>query len=132
MGLMQHRPRYSKNEPFEHGFAERLWADYRQKPGRSLRNDRMESSLPVVLDHAERIDAKLPLKCGLKQLVTQDLSRHERLIVVLYYHESMTMRESGRVLDLSESRVSQMHASILRRLQAQTQHRGGEWTEGND
>lgn len=132
MGLMQYRPRYPKNEPIERGFADRLWADYRQKPGRSLRNDRMESPLAVVRDHAQQVDATLPSKRDLKQLVTQDLSRHERLIVVLYYCESMTMREIGRVLDLSESRVSQMHASILLRLPAQTQPRRGGWAERND
>lgn len=126
MGLMQYRPRYPKNEPLGRGFADRLWTDDQQKPGRSLRNDRTEAPLPVVLDDAERIDAKLPSKRDLKQLVAQDLSRHERLIVVLYYYESLTMREIGHVLDLSESRVSQMHASILLRLRAQTQPREGE------
>jgi RNA polymerase sigma factor for flagellar operon FliA len=35
----------------------------------------------------------------------------------------MTMKEIGLTLDLSESRVSQMHSSILARLKAQMQHR---------
>ncbi len=43
--------------------------------------------------------------------------------MVLYYYESMTMKEIGLTLDLSESRVSQMHSSILARLKAQMQHR---------
>jgi RNA polymerase sigma factor for flagellar operon FliA len=60
----------------------------------------------------------------LKDLVTKGLSRAERLIVVLYYYEQMTMKEIGVTLDLSESRVSQMHSSILARLKAQLQHRG--------
>ena len=33
--------------------------------------------------------------------------------------EEMTMKEIGLTLNLSESRVSQMHSSILRRLQDQ-------------
>jgi RNA polymerase sigma factor for flagellar operon FliA len=41
----------------------------------------------------------------------------------LYYYEEMTMKEIGVTLDLSESRVSQMHSSILARLKAQMQHR---------
>lgn len=59
----------------------------------------------------------------LKDLMTKGLSRAERLIVLLYYYEGMTMKEIGATLDLSESRVSQMHSSILARLKAQMQHR---------
>jgi RNA polymerase sigma factor FliA len=63
----------------------------------------------------------------LKELLTKGLSRAERLIVVLYYYEEMTMKEIGMTLDLSESRVSQMHSSILARLKAQMQHRTREF-----
>ncbi len=59
----------------------------------------------------------------LKDLVTKGLSRAEQLIVTLYYYEGLTMKEIGATLDLSESRVSQMHSSILARLKAQMQHR---------
>ncbi len=55
----------------------------------------------------------------LKQLIATGLSRAERLILVLYYYEQMTMKEVGAALDLSESRVSQMHSSILARLRPQ-------------
>ena len=65
----------------------------------------------------------------LKDLITKGLSRAERLIVVLYYYEEMTMKEIGVTLDLSESRVSQMHSSILARLKAQLQHRTKELQE---
>ena len=63
----------------------------------------------------------------LKLLITKGLSRAERLIVILYYYEEMTMKEIGITLDLSESRVSQMHSSILARLKAQMQHRAKEF-----
>jgi RNA polymerase sigma factor for flagellar operon FliA len=59
----------------------------------------------------------------LRDLITKGLSRSERLIVVLYYYEGMTMKEIGATLDLSESRVSQMHSSILARLKSQMQFR---------
>jgi RNA polymerase sigma factor for flagellar operon FliA len=61
-------------------------------------------------------------KLDLKGVITRGLSRAERLIVILYYYEEMTMKEIGMTLDLSESRVSQMHSSILARLKAQMQH----------
>ena len=47
----------------------------------------------------------------LKDLITKGLIRAERLILILYYFEEMTMKEIGATLDLSESRVSQMHSS---------------------
>lgn len=68
-------------------------------------------------------------KGDLKDLLTKGLSRAERLIVILYYYEDMTMKEIGATLDLSESRVSQMHSSILARLRAQMQHRERDFAE---
>ena len=62
-------------------------------------------------------------KKDLRELVTRGLSRAERLIVLLYYFEEMTMKEIGETLDLSESRVSQMHSAILLRLKTQLDKR---------
>ncbi|MCC9599755.1 FliA/WhiG family RNA polymerase sigma factor [Stieleria sp. JC731] len=58
-------------------------------------------------------------KNDLMRLVTKGLNRNERLIIILYYYEELTMKEIGATLDLSESRVSQMHTSIVNRLQNQ-------------
>jgi RNA polymerase sigma factor for flagellar operon FliA len=58
-------------------------------------------------------------KNDLMRLVTKGLNRNERLIIILYYYEELTMKEIGATLDLSESRVSQMHTSIVNRLQGQ-------------
>ena len=58
-------------------------------------------------------------KNDLMRLVTKGLNRNERLIIILYYYEELTMKEIGMTLDLSESRVSQMHSSIVQRLQQQ-------------
>ena len=66
-------------------------------------------------------------KRDLKNLLTKGLTRAERLIIVLYYYEEMTMKEIGATLDLSESRVSQMHSSIVARLKAQMNTRKKEF-----
>jgi hypothetical protein len=51
-------------------------------------------------------------KHDLMRLVTKGLNRNERLIIILYYYEELTMKEIGATLDLSESRVSQMHSRL--------------------
>jgi len=79
--------------------------------------------IDVIRDDANANPVRDLQRKDLKDLITKGLSRAERLIVILYYYEGMTMKEIGATLDLSESRVSQMHSSILLRLKAQMQHR---------
>jgi len=52
----------------------------------------------------------------LTEFITRGLSREERLVLILYYYEDLTMAEIGVVLDLSESRVSQIHKDVITRL----------------
>ena len=54
--------------------------------------------------------------------LTRGLAREERLVLMLYYFEEMTMAEIGAVLSLSESRVSQIHKEILQRLRHRFGH----------
>jgi len=44
------------------------------------------------------------------------LGERERLVVVLYYYENMTLAEIGRVLGVTESRISQIHTASMARL----------------
>jgi RNA polymerase sigma factor for flagellar operon FliA len=46
------------------------------------------------------------------------LPERERLIIALYYYEELTLKEIGAVLDVTESRVCQLHTRALLRLRA--------------
>lgn len=46
----------------------------------------------------------------------KSLNQRDRMIVIAYYQDDLTMKEIGRALGLSESRVSQCHSQIVRRL----------------
>lgn len=46
----------------------------------------------------------------------EDLVEKERLVVTLYYHEELTMKEIGQVMGYTESRISQLHTKSLLRL----------------
>jgi RNA polymerase sigma factor for flagellar operon FliA len=51
--------------------------------------------------------------CKILQEEIDCLSEKERLIIVLYYYEDLTLKEIGHILNLSESRISQIHSKIL-------------------
>jgi len=59
----------------------------------------------------EEKDVKKELEDALKRL-----PERERTIMVLYYHENMTLKEIGDAINISESRVSQLHAQAIMKL----------------
>lgn len=46
------------------------------------------------------------------------LPEREKLLIALYYHENMTLKEIGEVISVSESRVCQLHAQAILRLRS--------------
>ena len=84
------------------------------------------TEIDVLKDHSQQNPLLETQRRDIKDMLTRGLSRAERLIVILYYYEEMTMKEIGSTLDLSESRVSQMHSLILARLKSQLQNRTDE------
>ena len=62
-------------------------------------------------DELEEKDVKKELEEALKRL-----PERERTIMVLYYHENMTLKEIGDAINVSESRISQLHAQAIMKL----------------
>ena len=84
-----------------------------------------------IIENKKQEDPTIRIqKQDLKELITKGLSKKERLVILLYYYEEMTMKEIGLTLNISESRVSQMHANILLRLQTQLNKRKEEFVPG--
>ncbi len=47
----------------------------------------------------------------------QQLTEKERKVILLYYYEDLTLKEISRILNVSESRVSQLHTKALAKMQ---------------
>jgi len=73
---------------------------------------------PSALMNLEREELRDLLADSLGQL-----SEQERLVVALYYYEELTLKEIGQVLELSESRVSQLHTKAVLGLRAKLRKR---------
>ncbi|MFQ5503366.1 MAG: FliA/WhiG family RNA polymerase sigma factor [Planctomycetota bacterium] len=53
------------------------------------------------------------------EVITSNLTKKERLIIIMYYYEGLTMREIGDIMSLTESRVCQIHSNVMGRLKTQ-------------
>lgn len=56
----------------------------------------------------------------------QNLPERERLVLALYYEEELNLREIGDVLEVSESRVSQIHTQAMLRLRGRLSNEDGQ------
>jgi RNA polymerase sigma factor for flagellar operon FliA len=54
------------------------------------------------------------------------LPERENLVMGLYYEQELNLKEIGAVLEISESRVSQIHSQAIARIRSKL--RGGQWT----
>lgn len=66
-----------------------------------------------------------------KELLAQSIDQlpeKEKLVIVLYYYENLTLREIGEVLNVSESRVCQIHTKVVMRLRSHLMKKTGEIT----
>lgn len=91
-------------------------------PGDYLDSLSREEMLETI-DHGNPLELlkSSELRDGMKRAVNQ-LPEKERLVLALYYYEELTMKEIGKVLNLTESRVCQLHTQAILRLRGVTRH----------
>ena len=83
-------------------------------------NEYMETGAEPVMDarnnshfeQPEEVVAKEELKAKLKEAISL-LTEKEQKVILLYYYEDMNLKEIASVMEVSESRVSQLHTKAL-------------------
>ena len=86
-------------------------------------NEFVESGNEPVMDakgnfrfaQPEEVIADTELKRMLKDAM-QLLTEKEQKVILLYYYEDLTLKEISRVLEVSESRISQLHTKALQKM----------------
>lgn len=88
-------------------------------------NEYMEQGSDIPMEHNTHLTAqfespeenieKKELAKVLEETLEQ-LTEKERKVILLYYYEEMTLKEISRVLEVSESRISQLHTRALQKM----------------
>lgn len=88
-------------------------------------NEYMEQGSDIPMEHNTHLTAqfespeenieKKELTKVLEETLEQ-LTEKERKVILLYYYEEMTLKEISRVLEVSESRISQLHTRALQKM----------------
>jgi len=48
--------------------------------------------------------------------VLSKYSEREQMVIQLYYFEELTLKEISSILDITESRISQIHKSVIKKI----------------
>lgn len=76
---------------------------------------KMEASLSGQYETPEKIVEKQELKEILVKTL-DSLTEKEKKVIILYYYEDLTLKEISSILEVSESRISQLHTKALQKM----------------
>nr|WP_208759704.1 RNA polymerase sigma factor FliA [Yersinia mollaretii] len=85
------------------------------------REEHGESVEPLLEGHEDANPLQHLLEGNLRQRVIEAieaLPEREKMVLTLYYQEELNLKEIGAVLEVGESRVSQLHSQAIKRLRA--------------
>ncbi|MCC8420392.1 MULTISPECIES: RNA polymerase sigma factor FliA [Photorhabdus] len=80
-----------------------------------------ESCEPVIEEGHETNPLQQLLESDVRQRVIDaidSLPEREKMVLTLYYQEELNLKEIGAVLEVGESRISQLHSQAIKRLRA--------------
>ena len=80
-------------------------------------------------EDVEQILAKQEMKDLIRTRMSE-LPEKEQLVLVLYYYEELTLKEIGEILDVTESRVCQIHTKAILRLKGKIERHEGKSSIG--
>ena len=89
-------------------------------------DDDGRSLLKYISDDEENWPSRLLERSELQRLLAdaiEKMPRTERIVISLYYHEELTLREISKVVNLHESRVSQLKSQAILRLRTYMEKR---------
>lgn len=85
-----------------------------------LGDDNDEVSIIETLESPSTMNPDILVeKEEIKDIIVEAIKKlpdKEKKVIVLYYYEDLTLKEIGQVLDVTESRVSQLHTKAIMRL----------------
>jgi RNA polymerase sigma factor for flagellar operon FliA len=82
--------------------------------------------LQYVADRDDQLPSKLLERAELEKLLAEAIGRMpaiERTVLSLYYHEELTLREIAQIVDLHESRISQLKSQAILRIRGHVEKR---------
>jgi RNA polymerase sigma factor for flagellar operon FliA len=90
-------------------------------------NDSKEMSIAETIEDANSDNPLQKLgydevKRILKEAIVT-LPEKEKLVIALYHFEELTLKEIGVILDITESRVSQIHSKVMLKLRSRLQNK---------
>ncbi|MGP0071611.1 MAG: FliA/WhiG family RNA polymerase sigma factor [Bryobacteraceae bacterium] len=88
--------------------------------------DDSRNLLKYISDDEEDWPSRLLERSELQRLLAEAIEkmpRTERIVISLYYHEELTLREIAKVVNLHESRISQLKSQAILRLRSYLENR---------
>ncbi len=74
----------------------------------------IEEQLNVFEDIEKKVEEEELIEIIKKEL--KNMPKREQLVIQLYYFEELSLKEISKILDITESRISQIHKDVIRKI----------------